>query len=395
MTNSFVKAIEKTNSYKTLPDEYKVSLDLCHPLYPHLTFKVTSLSQYLEIINIIKSVSKKAKCELVFRGMADHSWDLLPSIARKTLITDPSEHKMVSELMLLYPGEFTNISSNFDLLAKMQHYGLPTRLLDFTTNPLVALFFACYKEKKDSMGRVISTLPETQPFFDEHIEEVCGLHSIKNFGNYFLENLIENVISFAEFIYCMKYPLFAKPQYSNDRIKNQSAMFMVFQNEVWDYGAMSAYECFRTKGTTVDKYVRRENQDILQRENLQEIYPQITTSSSNIENWFVTYETLSKICNSYKSSIDAEVESQYYDQMFSRGLIPFKHRFSVVPQIKKIDNEIMRNAFCSILIEPKHKKKILEELDSININERFLFPELEYTVKYVKDKYWLSYKGVD
>lgn len=40
------------------------------------------------------------------------------------------------------PAEFDYRMSTFDMLVKMQHYELPTRLLDITENPLVALYFA-------------------------------------------------------------------------------------------------------------------------------------------------------------------------------------------------------------------------------------------------------------
>lgn len=393
MKDGFVNNISKSNSYKTLSDTYKVPSELCHPNYPHITFKITSLSEYLEVINVIKSTSSKNESDLIFRGMTDYSWELLPSIARQTLVHEPTEHKMVNELMLLYPEEFSNISSNFDLLAKMQHYGLPTRLLDFTTNPLVALFFACIGSKNNTIGRVIGTNPVYQHFTDEYIESICGIWKAQDFNSCNIEKFTDNIASLVELMYCVKYPLIAKPQYSNERIKNQSAMFMVFQDEIWDFGAMKAYETYNELGPIGIASIRKEHRKIIELENLKEIYPIAHLPSHHPQNWFVTHKTLSAVCKCYEADKNTKVKGEFISQMFSKTSFPFRERFYIVPQIKKIEMEIMKSSFFSILIDPKDKKKILKELDLININERFLFPELEYTVKYIKDKYWTPFKG--
>ncbi len=116
----------------------------------------------------------------VFRGVKSSDYKLVPGIGRfettskSRFFTIDDEIKMLS---LFKQKAYSFLDKNLnklDILAIAQHHGLPTRLLDWTWNPLVALYFAVSDEwkkeeiVKDSVVYVWkkTTKGQLEPTFD-------------------------------------------------------------------------------------------------------------------------------------------------------------------------------------------------------------------------------------
>lgn len=95
----------------------------------------------------------------LFRGQSDASWHLYPTLGRSPYLEPELLAKEKSSLSEFKQKALSHIPIGFDIksewdwLALAQHHGLPTRLLDWTENPLVALWFAL-SDKDVEAGKV-------------------------------------------------------------------------------------------------------------------------------------------------------------------------------------------------------------------------------------------------
>ncbi len=113
---------------------------------PRLTeYRPKSLPMY---IALVERLQRRAGHPLWFRGSGIAKHPLVPSLYRHPRLTLPADsQELERQLMTRFrqrglPYHSRNLSDDWEALFFMQHYGVPTRLLDWTENPLTGLHFA-------------------------------------------------------------------------------------------------------------------------------------------------------------------------------------------------------------------------------------------------------------
>lgn len=195
--------------------------------------------------------------EVFYRGHSSRSrYKLEPSLFRKDaqgnyLYLD-YEHTLYRELLVSNSIDFHEDNYTLDRLVRMQHYSLPTRLLDITSNPLIALYFAC-KSNLDTDGEVIILTVDREQikYFDSDtasclanlarlpkVDKDAIDHSIEDVDEFNYQLSLRRLVHFVREEKSFFEPrikqehlrtiLCVKGKRSNSRITSQSGAFLLF-----------------------------------------------------------------------------------------------------------------------------------------------------------------------
>ncbi len=257
-----------------------------------------------------------------FRGQEDLTWSVKPNVFRNDEIS--LEDYVIDNALRQNPFDFYDTKSDFEILTKLQHYGLGTRLLDVTLNPLVALYFAT--------APAVSYKPNKNGQFTQ----------TKNDGVVFL--------SFS-------------PWHSSSELCIKIATALPFIHFDNDYTIEQLIGKLLENGViTEDNKVQLiANDCTLLIEYLQKSYFAISSHSN---------ERLIRQSGAFviPTAINIYSEDNIFNSRIEKSHKNMRDEFA--------DEDIVIPSDCKALLR--------EELDFFNINEATLFPELEHQMRYIK-----------
>ena len=376
---------EKQNTVPENPEE-KPKREVKH--------EINSISDLIEILGNKEAENEETKQKKIkglgkpepgktrfFRGHANEGWQMLPSIYRAKHLIE-NEDKIIKDALTYCPDDFLPSDTLFEKLVKLQHYGYSTRLLDLTTNALVALYFSSLpyinpetnKEEKKDGEFIILDIPNADiKYNDSDTVTVLSAISLQNAPldiNEIIEitnsakEILENNINYKDYDFTKGKPL-------EEIIK----LLRYFKGKILK--GTKEYLDYQTEKYIRDFYLEFFNQDPVVSSLLHTI--QMDKPSFRP---LINPDDLQRVLCVRAKLNNARISRQQgcflifgiKDNKTEAAAIPDKwQRFASNRQ--------------KILVKAETKAAIMQELQSFGISKRTLFPELEAQATEIMNHY--------
>ncbi|MDR7856119.1 FRG domain-containing protein [Tissierella sp.] len=199
--------------------------------------EIHGIQDYISILDklIYQFTRTKMGGELSFRGISNSNYKLIPNIYRKKIeqfngIENNVYWEPENEILSHFIKEASCYVNGIDTkdylswLEYAQHFGAPTRLLDFTSNSLVALYFCC-KENQELDGTVwILHESNYRNFVNKNSRYSVNNGPLSRIQ--ILDDIIKNIEDSNHS--CIEYPCSYIPRYIDIRMSAQESRFLIW-----------------------------------------------------------------------------------------------------------------------------------------------------------------------
>lgn len=348
---TMIKELQQTNNF--LQDE---------TISKYYYVKDKYLIEKYEKINIINTVedaiaffSTSALSELddekersyFFRGHENLNFQAIPSIMRSEKYYR-NENDLYSELQTVSSKNFSNLKNHLEILTEMQHFSLPTRLLDISSNILSALFFSTTITDQNS-----------QYVDGEILVFSAQKKGVKKFSSDTVE--IQSALAFLPYDLKKEIHACANEIYKLDKLKKLDKKQRIDKFKEFNCVKKLMHEA-RKSGVFFS--------DVLDPNDLFEFNICLPLKNNdrimNQSGAFISYAFTNK--STFHKKI--EIEQLGYLQRLN---LKFAY---------KVNKKVVR-----YIVPCSSKVKIREQLEEMGINQGNIYPDIEKRAAYIKEKF--------